>query len=166
MPGRQPGVCKGDEAEVLSDFSPVLSRRWATGFHCGLCSLSQIRNIQALERDYTISFPGGVLRWRQFLFVRIKPPRNREVPIMTFREGSMAPAWGRSARPGDARWGNGTGHHPGPERSCWQTQPRAHGESYPQSERTTELEKALGWPAPNLSFYRWGNWDAENRMAC
>lgn len=82
-----------------------------------------------------------MLRWRQFLFVRIKPPRNREVPIMTFREGSVAPAWRRSARPGDARWGSGTGHHPWPERSCWQTQPRTHGESYPQSERTTELER-------------------------
>lgn len=106
--------------------SHQLCQERQAGLYCSLRDLSEEEVIQALERGYTISFPGCFLKWKQFSFVWTKPPGNREVPIMTFREGSMAPGGRWSARPGNARRGSGTGHHPGAEHSCRQAQPRAH----------------------------------------
>lgn len=60
---------------------------------------------------------------------------------MTLREGSMAPAWRRSARPGDARRGSDAGHYPGAEHSCWPAQPRAHWEHYPHPVRARALDR-------------------------
>lgn len=56
MPGRQPGVCKGDEAEGSEWLLQFCQEDEQQGSTVASVALSQIRNIQALERDYTGPF--------------------------------------------------------------------------------------------------------------
>lgn len=64
------------------------------------------------------------------------------MPIMTFSGGSTTPAWVRSARPGNARQGSGTGHHTGSAQLRASPAKSTRRASPSESEGFTELEKA------------------------